>query len=94
MSEPLKVGDLAIIVRDCCGVYLGTPIRVASMERVSLPKWISCTICKHGYSNISFAVNDATANGHTPINVPEHWLKKIEPPAIPEHEERKERITA
>lgn len=90
-DQTIKVGDLAMVVRDCCGRYLGTPLRVAMVSSVTAPIEVVCGHCQSAYSNILVV----TINGsHRIRHAPLFWLKKIDPPAIPEESDHLEEMSA
>lgn len=93
MSEPIKAGDLAIVVRDCCGASLGAVLKIAAVHRMAMPQWLKCAHCGRQFSNIDYAEGTTTRNGY-PKFPPTFWLKKIDPPAVPETVEHEEEIRA
>lgn len=90
-DQTIKPGDLAMVVRDCCGRYLGVPIKVRSIFNVSEPKSAMCGHCQRTYSNITMVeVESPTSLWYGPL----FWMKKIEPPAEYERGENREELTA
>lgn len=73
MSEPIKRGDLVMVIRDCCGRYLGDTFTVAE-SRVGFGN-VYCDFCRtyHPYGTLFFRRN-GTRRGY-----PVDWLKRIPP---------------
>lgn len=90
-DKSIKRGDLAMVVRDCCGRYLGTPLTVANVLRINEPSIALCDTCKREYSNIDLVKVDSPTRL---VFAPLFWLKKIDPPAIPETTDEREVLHA
>ena len=90
-DKTIKAGDLAMVVRDCCGRHLGTPLKVGSIHFQPHPKNVRCDDCGREYSNVEYV---KVENPGRVSNAPLFWLKKIDPPAIPETEDEREELTA
>lgn len=90
----IKAGDMAIVVRDCCGHWLGRPLRVESVSAVpGVYDWLRCDQCDRRWTNIAYVVvEDGFARKFW--HVPLWWLKKIDPPALTETEDEREELTA
>lgn len=80
MSEPIKVGDLVVVVRQCCdGLELLGLIRTATKVQTNRTR---CSTC--GQANDGIHVyGHASSNG-----VPISWVKRI--PPLDELEGKKE----
>lgn len=90
-DQTIKAGDLAMVVRDCCGAYLGQPLKVASVFNIPHPGEALCTKCQRSYSNISVVeVEDPGELLYAPL----FWLMKIDPPQVSATVEQDERIAA
>lgn len=89
MDKPIAVGDLAMHVRVCCkrsdAVSDLGKIAIIKMVRVRETRCQKCGQLNQGVHA------SAKTNG---IGVPVEWLKRIEPPALPESIEHKESLTA
>lgn len=90
-DKTIKAGDLAMVVRDCCGRYLGRPVRVTKVFFVSDPAVCTCTRCRREYSNIDVAAVEASG---TMIHAALFWLKKIDPPQQSVDERTEEELHA
>lgn len=92
VSGRIEVGDLVMIVRGhkCCVAKAGgIPFRVTGFVEPRGGGWY-CEIC-----NTNDAWNAETAvTGFRRANCPLSWLKKIDPPAIPESAPTKEELPA
>lgn len=90
-DKSIKSGDLAIVVRDCCGRSLGTPVKVAKIFPVMHPSEALCGYCRRTYSNIDVVeVADPGRLYYCPL----FWLKKIDPPMEKATEKHDEEIHA
>ena len=79
-DQTIKAGDMAMVVRDCCGHWLGRVVDVESLVPMRPEMWLECVVCKKQWSNITFAFNaNAKTNGVDLYRAPLHWLKKIDP---------------
>ena len=88
MSEPIKVGDLVVVVRwPCCGKGLGVVDRVTSIFPTPRPFKHSCAWC-----------HAETVEGTTVETegyyLPHSWVRRIPPLSELEGEKRDEEITA
>jgi hypothetical protein len=74
MSEPIKVGDLVMVVRGC-GCYLGEPYRVKAMD-IGNKIYFRCIRCRK-YQGIQplVEVHGNRRDGYFPLS----WLKRIPP---------------
>lgn len=73
MSEPIKVGDLVMVVRDCCGKYLGEIFTAQDLP--SRADHAFCDFCKLDHSAPFFANYGGSHRGARPLP----WLKRIPP---------------
>ena len=91
MSEPIKVGDLVVVVRwPCCGEHLGRVFRVASMRHSSSIGngcW-QCSTRTERYEG-TLALESAFGFRSDVVN-----LKRIPPLSELESEKNKEELTA
>ena len=79
-SRGIQAGDVVQVVRDCCGVYLGTVYIVRTIEFISEPVFLHCAHCRYAMT-ATLAVWGAK-DDHTRMRVaPIAWLRKLEPPA-------------
>ncbi len=88
MSEPIKVGDLVVVVRDCCdGELLGFVGEVRLLHTDGL-RCLRCGLVsgEHG------AIVEFRQSFHDKL--PLSWLKRIPPLEELEGEKRDEEITA
>jgi hypothetical protein len=85
MSEPIKVGDIAIVVRHphCNGSALGMIVIVEGLHS-GVSRCLKC-----GYT-----VSEPMAVIRNNWDVPTAWLKKIDPPALDETLDEREESTA
>lgn len=92
MTPAIAPGDLVAVVSwPCCGVYLG---RIFTVQSLDDGDWtLSCDRCKAFHSRPGVCVESNLENGNL-VWAPRSWLKKIDPPALPETVERTEEITA
>ena len=93
-DKPISVGDLAIVVRDCCGHWLGRVFRVSSIQQISLPAWIRCSLCARELSNIEYVRTDQPNVRDAVIHAPLGWLRRIPPIEECDEVSRDEGITA
>jgi hypothetical protein len=95
MSDQIKVGDLVMVVRghECTiAVFVGIPYTVQALHAQRNGGW-RCPHCKE----TDIAPNEFTGAQLLPDRlhaIPLSWLKKIDPPALPEDVTRDEEITA
>lgn len=90
MSEPIKPGDMVMLVWACCAKgrrHLGWTGIVEDMYHIA--QGVSRCYCGHGTSGLHAWV-DIGGRGIVPVS----WLKKIEPPEQPADVKRDEEITA
>ncbi len=83
MSEPIKAGDLVVLLRGCCAQadeYFG---HVHTVEAIVFTDW-SCRDCGAKGAEVS-AVLDSRKRFGRPLT----WLRRI-PPADERHGERRE----
>ena len=93
MSEPIKVGDLVMIVRVCCAKRdaLGAIFSVAGIDSYRTGAWQ----CRHCMTTGRDCRVKATAKyGDGNMHAPLSWLKRIPPLSELEGEKRDEEITA
>jgi hypothetical protein len=93
MSEPIKAGDLVVVVHDCCGHWLGKVFTVRNVGRES--DLLECGVCAFKSENYS----DLAFNAHWSRKgqvwcAPTSWLKRIPPLSELEGEKHKEELTA
>jgi len=95
VSEPIKVGDLVMIVRTCCefplteGVRMGLPWRVDVMANLKRSRCPKCGFTDSG----SYAGSKDIVRPNWNC-APLEWLKKIDPPKLEQDERHDEKITA
>lgn len=85
MSEPIKVGDLVMVVRVCCTAYMdgaGPIFRVHKIHGVG--RGSTCAYCGAMLPNTDRATEGAL------VGVPLPWLKRIPPLSELESEKHKE----
>ena len=75
MSQPIQPGDLCIVVRDCCGEWLG---RLISVREIKLIPRLYCDVCYYSIVD-SLGVFNAIDGDGKMRRVPLSWLKRIEP---------------
>ena len=91
MADPIKVGDLVMVVRSCCGDFVRSPVFVVDglwEPRLSC----RCAFCDSALPRVTQAT-DRTQNGIR-YGIPLPWLRKIDPPALPESVERDTEVPA
>jgi hypothetical protein len=86
-------GDTVVVVRDCCGMYLGRVFKVSFQKFIQHPSWIDCDICKKSYSNIPYVGVGGGREGDF-VHCPMHWLKKLPPISETDDVRQDEEITA
>lgn len=76
MSEPIKVGDLVYVARDCCGRYLGRIFVVEIFGTGSA----ECAFCKTWHRNVTLAADNSiqALGNHGNLGLI-HWLRRIPP---------------
>ena len=93
MSEPIKVGDLVMVVRTCCnwpikeGVRMGLPWRVQLVARLPIA---GCQSCGFRETGIYAASNEFRRAGWN--CAPVEWLKRIDPSAEQEGQRTEETL--
>ena len=88
MSAPIKRGDLVVVVRDCCGNYLGHTFTTAE-TRVGRGN-VYCEMCGFYHADGTLFFRRAgTRRGY-----PAAWLKRIPPLQKSETVKREEEIHA
>lgn len=91
MSEPIRVGDLVMVVRfPCCGACLGVVMTVTRL--VNTGDDYRCSRCGklHGLKQVPSAIDDGRVRDrHFPLS----WLRRIDPLEEPETIEREEETT-
>jgi hypothetical protein len=87
MDKPISVGDLVVIVRECCGVdsELGSVFRVSAISTLTT---YHDEGCGYFYRGLCVEADD----GERPHGIPIHWLKRIPPLSELEGEKRDEKI--
>lgn len=76
MDKPISVGDMVMVVRDCCSKYLGLTFRV---EEVWTPsQGVICTECRLDFGSIAVA-ETGMPKGIPAGRLPLAWLKRIPP---------------
>ena len=89
MSEPIKVGDLAMLVRDHgCQGGVGVVGFIVQIDRIYAPTPVECSCGVPVLTEAAFAID-----GHR-YSAPMFWLKRIPPLSELEGEKRDEEITA
>ena len=90
MSEPIKVGDLVVIIRwSCCGYRVGQIFRVHTILTQRSFKCLHCH-SNEGGNNLTVAWDGIFAG----IGARLDWLKRIPPLSELEGEKSDEEITA
>ena len=81
MSEPIKVGDLVVVVRDRCGQYLGDLYTVLGFESFPTLTKFNCLRCgiTHQISLDESMTTIRADRGYGEGNIPLQWLKRIPP---------------
>lgn len=89
MNDQITPGDLCIVVRDCCGHWLGAIRTVRSIRRIDGILW--CDKCHRSWDGITIAELGEFGELHrTPVS----WLKRIKPLSESEGAETLEVIEA
>lgn len=88
MSE-LKPGDLAVVVRDCCGHWVGALVTVGPIGDGG-ENWLFCEKCRVFLGGPASKNQPGGRMRHSPLR----WLKKIEPLAETELAQEKLRENA
>ena len=90
-DKPISVGDLVVIVKSCCDHKLGLVGRVESFYRGNPYKGdvLRCDVCAKNVTP-SDMLTALFGGGAWPLK----WLKKIDPPALPQDVEHDEEIPA
>lgn len=89
MSEEICAGDLVMVIKDCCGIYLGLIRKVRKVFHH--PSECVCGTCSFSVSNLVLAEFEMAARLHI---APVMWLKKINPPPIAQDVETREELRA
>lgn len=93
MSDPIKVGDLVYVYKDCCGLYLGFVFTVYEIIPLRKGDTISCTFCSYRREEAGLLL--ALPNYRRAFTfVPVEWLKKFRPLQELEGIETKEKVDA
>ena len=75
-DKPISVGDLVVVVRDCCGKYIGRTFIVEQMATGEA----ECVFCRARFHNVTVAGDASVAslrdNGNLGILT---WLRRIPP---------------
>ena len=88
MTEPIKVGDLVVLVKTCCDALARHPVFGAFKTVIGFRQ--GHAICLHcGWKSW---ITWAELSGGNSANIA--WLKRIPPLAELESEQRKEELTA
>ena len=72
-------GDLVVVVRDCCGAYLGC---VFTVGEIIHPPAVDCNHCNALIHQTQCAINADYREGSRVYCQPTSWLLKIDPPAM------------
>ena len=81
MTDPIKPGDLVIVIRwPCCGAFLGYPMVVDEIRSATHATGI-CSECQRAITRMDYVVGDQ-------YRFPLPWVKKCEPGG--EHEETRQ----
>lgn len=86
MSDPIKVGDLVMQIRDCCGKCRTTGM-VGTVKHVH-DTTTRCRYCSSYFHCIH--VSCGKPKGGVPLS----WVKKIDPPQVLDDVKQDEEITA
>ena len=93
MSEPIKVGDLVVVVHSCCSDTregLGQVFRVSNV-RMCKPHGILCRKCGYtGHEMMAEPEEETKVLSHAPFS----WLKRIPPLGELDDVRQDEEITA
>lgn len=86
-DKQIRVGDLVMIVRTCCGSWVGAPFRVNELRHANgVARCNKCFMAISPSELIAFEGHGPTYHG-APIS----WLKRLDPDAlnddVPTHEE-------
>ena len=91
MSE-IKAGDLVMVVHVCCEPNSRALGAIFKVKKITIDD-SRCPYCRDFFNNTRRAVaQEVWGDGYK--CAPVSWLKKIDPPAIPETEERDEEVMA
>ena len=84
----IRPGDLVVVVRDCCGFWLG---KVATVRAIRRSPEHECDECK---ALLGCGIYIAETDHHDMRSPPVSWLKKLDADAQPEDVQREEEIHA
>ena len=96
MSEPIKVGDLVMVVRGheclikCAGGHIFTVTKIVAQIGGG---WF-CEACIHGGIAPNEKYGAAGFNTNDPGIIPLGFLRKIDPPVLDETTDETEKLTA
>lgn len=90
MSEPIKVGDLVMVVKACCSETVRSPVFTVSDFDWKQPNSELCSFCKAPIPAEPHA-SDRSGPWHV---YPVSWLKKIPPLSELDDVKHDEEITA
>ena len=77
MSDPIKPGDLVMVVRDCCGHWVGQVFTVGPIDS----RWSYCPHCSAQIFYQAIAFNGDAVPGIPGIAcAPTAWLRRLLPP--------------
>lgn len=90
MSEPIKVGDLVMVVRLCCVKYMDGDGPIFTVAKIhDIGRGSICTHCKSDLPDTARAASVAAF-----VGVPLPWLKRIPPLSELGDVEHKEELPA
>ena len=82
MNGLIGPGDLVVVVRDCCGHWLGQTFTVERVHIVFWPNTGDCPHCgfvKHGTFYAVDSADKSACNDGKMAFAPRDWVKKIPP---------------
>jgi hypothetical protein len=87
----IKVGDLVMVVRDCCGKWVGRTFPVGPIKFED-PR--NCDYCRSDLSGMAFVGNGwfSKVDGKTHYAMPRQWVKRIPPLSELENEKNKQEL--
>ena len=92
MSEPIKAGDLVMVVRPYCLCGTGIAIgRIFAVKRLKALPQVLCSQCKTIRPEVA-AYTGGTVKSGAPEVIPVYALKRIPPLGELEGEQRKEEL--
>ena len=93
MSEPIKVGDLVVVVRTCCGSLYNAIAGIPWIVNSTFSDSWACIRCGTPGHGVLAVAAEPYGDGHH-SRAPISWLKRISPLSELEGEKRDEEITA